>query len=371
MGVGINGARIEPLGDVDLVSPDHVRELVRAQGPCVSVFLPTSRFGPETLSGPMRLRHLLEEAAGELAANGTDEGQATAILAPLQALLQNEPFWQRQSDGLALYSAPGVFAHFRVPMSLPEEASVGPSFRLRPLLSLMSADGVFYVLALSQNSVRLFQATRQTIGEVPLGAVPRSMSEAIPQEEMERHGQAHSTGPTTTQFHGQGSEADYEKAALERYFRAIDHPLTALLGNGDEPLVLACVGYYLPVYKQVSRYKRVWDKAVEGNPERRAVGELHTAAWTLVADHFAEREERHLDRYRTVAGTGRTASGAEEVLAAARDGRVDTLLLGPGTGQADMVVESALAETLRHDGRVVSVSSATDLVDTPAALLRY
>lgn len=371
MGVGINGARIEPLGDVDLVSLEDLRQLVRAQGPCVSLFLPTSRFGPETLSGPARLRHLVSEAAGELAAAGAEGSHTKEVLAPLEDLLSNEPFWQSQSDGLVLYSAPGVFAHFRVPVSMPEEASVGPSFRIRPLLPLLSADGLFYILALSQNSVRLFQATRQTSGEVPLGGVPGSMAEAIPQEEMERHGQAHSTGATTTQFHGQGSEADYEKAALERYFRAVDQPLTTLLGSGDAPLVLACVGYYLPVYRQVSRYPRVWDKAVEGNPERRAVGELHGAAWSLVADHFAEREQRYLDRYRTIAGTGKTASGAEEVLAAARDGRVDTLLIGPGTGVADVTVESALAETIRHDGRVVSVSSATDLVDSPAALLRY
>ncbi len=362
----------EPLGDVDLVTVDAVRELAAVQGPCVSLFLPTSRFGPETLSGPSRLRHLANQAAESLAAAGTGEHEVKAILAPVRALLDNEPFWQHQSDGLALYAAPGSFTHFRVPIALPEEAHVGASFRVRPLLPLISADGLFFLLALAQNSVRLFHATRQTIGELALGAIPGSMEEAIPQEEMERHGQSHSTGRTSVQFHGQGNEADYDKAALERYFRAIDHPLNTRLGHRGEPLVLACVGYYVPIFKEVSRYPQVWVRAVEGNPEERPLAELHDAAWQLVEAHFAEREERYLDRYRQAAGTGRTASGAQEVLGAARDGRVDTLVLGPATGGADEEdVEGAIAETLRHHGRVVSVSTPPGPGDEPAALLRY
>jgi hypothetical protein len=366
------GMSAEPMGDVDLVTVDAVRELAAVQGPCVSVFLPTSRFGPETLSGPSRLRHLVDEAAESLAAGGSSEGEVKKILAPLRALLANELFWQHQSDGLALYSAPGSFAQFRVPIALPEEAFVGTSFRVRPLLPLVSADGLFFVLALAQNSVRLLHATRQSIGELALGSIPGSMDEAIPQEEMERHGQSHSTGRTSVQFHGQGNEADYDKAALERYFRAIDHPLNTRLGHRGEPLVLACVGYYLPIFKEISRYPQVWDRAVEGNPEERPLAELHDAAWSLVSEHFAEREERYLDRYRQAAGTGRTASGAQEVLGAARDGRVDTLILGPATGGADdEAVEGAIAETLRHHGRVVSVSAAPADGDEPAALLRY
>lgn len=363
------GTSTEPLGHVDVLSAEGVRKLVQTPGPCVSLFLPTARFGPATLSGPARLRELVAQAADRLSEQGADQKQAEELLAPVRELMGDEPFWQRQSDGLAVYSAPGHFAHFRVPIAFPEEAAVGEAYRIRPLLPMVSADGVFYILALSQKSVRVFQATRQTVGEMDLPGLPRSLEEAIPQEEMQRYGQAHSTGRTSAAFHGQGNEADYDKAALERYFRAVDAPLTAALGNGTAPLVLACVGYYRPMYTQASRYPHVWQRVVEGNPDGRSAAQLHDAAWPLVSDHFAAREQRYLDRYREQAGTGRTVTGLAEVLAAARDGRVDTLIVEAGADGSNEL-DRAIAETLRHDGTVVSPAEA-DLGGEPAALLRY
>ena len=56
-------------------------------------------------------------------------------------------FWQHQSDGLALYSRPGWWRSFRVPLDLPELAVVGDRFHVSPLLRLLTGDGHFLVLA--------------------------------------------------------------------------------------------------------------------------------------------------------------------------------------------------------------------------------
>jgi hypothetical protein len=361
------------LGDIDVVSSEELQRMARVAGPCVTVLLPSARVGPDTVVGPTRLRHRLQEAAAGLAGAGVEESVATEVLAPLHALEDDAEFWQHQADGLALFAAPGYAARFRLPIEVTEQVVVGESFRLRPLVPLLSADGGLFLLALAQNSVRLFHATRHSIGELRLGDIPSSMAEAIPQEEMARYGQSHSTGQGTTQFHGQGNEADYDKAALERFFRAVDRPLTARLGPRREPLVLACVAYYLPIFSAVSRYPLVWPQAVEGNPEHRSVTELHDAGWSLVESHFAERETLELDRYRAAAGTGLTLADPGEVAAAAREGRVDTLLLpreAPGAAD-EGDVDRAVVETLRHGGRVLEVHEASAM-DTPVgALLRF
>jgi hypothetical protein len=365
------GTGVETLGHVDLLSREELRRLAAASGPCVSIFLPTARFGPETLSGPSRLRGLLAEATTLLAERGVDVRQAEALLAPARSLVGDEPFWQGLSDGLVLFCAAGVSARFRVPVAFTEEVAVGEAFRVRPLLPVSAADGLFHILALAQNSVRVLAANRLTVGELPVPGLPGSMAEAIPQEEMQRYGQSHSVGGNGTKFHGQGNEADYDKVALERYFRAVDGPLVARLGNtnGDVPLVLACVGYYAPLYRHVSRYPAIWPKAVEGNPEELTAARLHDAAWALVEEHFADRGREWLERYHHQMGTGRTASGAADVLAAARDGRVDTLLLDAEAADGSDLDE-ALAAAVRHDGRVVCLP-ATDLGTEPAALLRW
>ncbi|EWT00999.1 hypothetical protein N865_12330 [Intrasporangium oryzae NRRL B-24470] len=362
--------------DVGLLTEGDLLRLSEVEGPCVSVYLPTSVFGPDTRQGPARLRTLLRDVVQRLEDAGLEDRAIGDLLGPIRVLENDPSFWQHQGPGLALFAAPGFSAGFRLPVAIDDRVAVGAAFRLRPLLPLLAPDGAFFVLALAQNGVRLFHGTRDGMDELDLGAIPASMEAAIPQEEMERHGQSHSVGRQNgrgeAQFHGQGNEADYDKAALARWFRAVDDPLVDRLGGRSEPLVLACVGYYLPVYRAASRYPAVWDQAIEGNPEHRTPQELHDAAWALLADHFAEREEHLRDRYREVAGTGRTLSDPGLILTAAREGRVDTLFLDPeaATDSGD-ALDAALAETVRHRGRVVPFGVPSGPDGPAAVLLRY
>jgi hypothetical protein len=372
-------AHTTPWDEIDLASADSLLRLSEVEGPCVTFYLHTSVFGPDTRVGPSRLRTQAREAAEQLAAAGIDHQVAADLLEPLKDLESDPDFWQSQGPALALFTAPTFAAHLRLPVELAEEVAVGPVFRLRPLVPLLSPTSGFLVLALAQNAVRLLHGTREGVREVPLGAIPASMDEAIPQEEMERHGQSHSTGRTGVrgeqQVHGQGNEADYDKAALERYFRAVDEPLVERFGSRRDPLVLASVGYYLPIYRRVSRYPALWDAVVEGNPEHRTSEELHAAAWQLVAADIDRRDQALRDRFQELDGTGRTAREPVEVLVAAQDGRVDTLFVDPATGPdaepaEEAIIDKAIVETVRHRGRCVPIG-VLPVPGRVAALLRF
>lgn len=358
------------LSEIDVISPDAVTALGAAEGPCVSVLMPTYRHGPETLQGPIRLRNLVEHAARELSEAGTPAGDAADLLAPMRALLDDAPFWQHQADGLALFAAPGSMSSFRLPMVLTEEVTVASSFHVVPLIPLLAGDGFFFVLALSQNSVRLFNASRHRIGELDRGPIPASMDEALAHEDPERQLQVRSGGGGTAQFHGHGAGDEVDKAAIERYLRAVDHGVRERIGPSHQPLVLASVGYYLPILQSVSSYPSIVDAVVEGNPEHRSPEDLHAAAWPLVERHFTEQAERDLDRYGAAAGTGTAATATDEVADAARSGRVDTLFVVDGA-PPDERVDRAVLDTLAHGGRIVGVAEPLAADAPTAALLRY
>jgi hypothetical protein len=366
-----NGPRV--LGDVDLLSTDDLRRLAEVEGPCVTLYLPTAPFGPGTRSGPSRLHHLAGQAAGRLEGAGVTPEDAEAILAPVRELADDETFWQHQSEGLALFVARDFFDGFRLPTSLSDQVVVGDAFRLLPLVVHVAADSRFYILALTQNDVRLFEATRDTVSQLDLGGIPASLEDALPEAVAERQRGVHSIGALGKVTHGQGTEADYDKAALERYFRAIDEPLTKRLGTRGRPLVIAGVAYYLPIYRAVSKYPAVWKHAVEGSPERSSAQQLHDAAWPLVAGHFSEAADLELARYREAAGKGRTVSGTDQTLAAALEGKVETLFLDAGHAATsdDAVLEQAVVETLRRSGDIVTVGPAADLPEPAVAVLRY
>ena len=54
----------------------------------------------------------------------------------------------------------------------------GDRFHLKPLLPLLTGDGRFYVLAVSQNAVRLLQGTRHSIHEIRPELMPKSFADA-------------------------------------------------------------------------------------------------------------------------------------------------------------------------------------------------
>lgn len=359
------------LSQIDPISPEDVAVLGSVEGPCVSFFMPTHRHGPETRQGPIRLRNLVEQAASELVDGGSPTSEVADLLSPVRALLDDPPFWQGQSDGLAVFAARGSFSSFRLPLPFLEQVVVATSFHVSPLVPLLSGDGLFTVLALSQSSVRLFEATRHRIDELDRGTIPGSMDDALAHEDPERQLQVRSGGGGTAQFHGHGAGGEVEKAALERFIRAVDRGLSQRTGLTARPLVLASVGYYLPILQAVSRHPAIVDAVVEGNPDHRSPEELHAAAWPLVEHRFAEAIDDHLDRLRAAVGTGRAAQSTDEVAAAAMAGRIDTLFVVDGTPAGDSGIDRAILHTLARDGQVVGLSER-DLPGSPvAALLRY
>jgi hypothetical protein len=157
---------------VDVVRRTDLQRLaVGRHGPCVSVFLPTHRAGREVEQAPIRLKNLLRQATDALTFDGVRAPETDRLLAPLRRLLDDRLFWQYQSDGLALFSRPGWWRSFRVPLDLPELAVVDDRFHvtpLLPLLPLLAGDGHFFVLALSQNQIRLLEGTPDRMEEVDL-----------------------------------------------------------------------------------------------------------------------------------------------------------------------------------------------------------
>ena len=125
------------------------------------MFLPAHRVSPESGQDRIRLKNLLNEAEERLVAGGLRPPAARDVLQPGRELLQADPFWSYQSDGLALFLAPGWSRVFRLPLDLPELLVVADRFHVKPLLPLLANDYRFYVLALSQNEVRLLEGTRR------------------------------------------------------------------------------------------------------------------------------------------------------------------------------------------------------------------
>jgi len=364
------------------------------RGPCVSVFMPMHRSGPETQQDLIRFKNLLRGAEERLMTRGIPAPEARELLEPAQKLLQGDLFHQHQSDGLAMFLSPEVCRTFMLPFVFKECVIVTDRFHIRPLLPLLSGDGRYYILALSQNKVRLLQGTHYSVNEVSLADVPKNLAETLRDDDSWKELQMHSgTSGGQAKFSSvtHGSEVD-SKENIKRYFRRIDKGLHELVKDERVPLMLAGVDYLHPIYKEVNTYSHLMEAGVGGNPERLSAQELHAQAWTVVRPYFQKAQDEAVNQYKQFINSGRASNRVRKIIPAAYHGRIELLFVVPdfqqwGTfdpstdelhlhkkeraGDEDLLEFTAI-QTLLNGGTVYVVEPGT-MPDTgsSAAVFRY
>jgi hypothetical protein len=317
---------------VDVIRRTDLQRLALGRrGPCVSVFLPTHRAGREVEQAPIRLKNLLRQATDALKFDGVRAPEIDRLVAPVRRLLDDGLFWQYQSDGLALFSRPGWWRCFRVPLDLPELAVVDDRFHVTPLLPLLAGDGHFFVLALSHNQIRLLEGTRDRVEEVDLPGVPLGVRDALQGEEVQKQLQlyvADRGGPGAGGiYHGQGHPGEGQAERVLRYFRKVDRGLREVLAGAHAPMVLAAVEHLSPIYRKANTYPQLINEVLAGSPEGLSPQELHARAWPIVKPLFLRAQREAAARYDRLAGTGLTSQDPQEIVRAAEDGRIETLFV--------------------------------------------
>ena len=277
---------------IDFISTDDLRNLVEeTEQYCVSVYLPTHSSGKETTQDPIRLKNLLNDARVELETLGMGRRDVDRLLSGADALRDDVEFWTTMELGLAVFITPDRTRTYRLPQPAVELAVVAEHFHLKPLLSSVTTDDEFHLLAVSQNQVRLLHGNRFTATELPLGEIPASLDEALALDDRESQLQSHGGGRTEggaviAVFHGQGAGKDIDKSDLERFLTAVDQGFREAVGSSTAPLVLAGAESLVGHYRKHSGYPHIVDGDIRGNPERMSTDELHKQAWPLVEPTF-------------------------------------------------------------------------------------
>ena len=361
--------------EVDRITTADLTELGTASGPAVSIFLPTARGGAEVRENPIRAKALIKEAEARLRANGAAQETADEILAPLVALLEDDMYWQQLADGLALYACQGLWRAYRVTTDFPEVVHVGERFAVRPIVPAALGDGGFLLLALSQNKVRLFEATSATIRERALGTIPASMDDADGESRPPAQHQQSFAAGGGGMVHSHGTGAEVGDVQLEKFLRQVADGLDRETGPTERrPLVLASVREYHSALRDHLSYGHLVDDVVAGNPDDSAPGALQETAWPVVEPVLRARAEDAAERFGDAIGAGRSiAGGGTDLLHAAREGRVDTLLLTRGRCAADRGpddLDAAIGHALDTSASVVVVDALPQDV-SEGAVLRF
>jgi DNA-binding response OmpR family regulator len=326
-----------PFSEFSVFSVEDLRDLISAgEAPSVSIYMPTSSAGPETQQNPIRLKNLITEAENRLIDLGVRTREVQGLLGGLhQQVTTGGVFRESRDPGLAIFVCPGFARFHRLPLHFDELVVTGDRFHVKPLLPLLTGDGHYFVLAISQNEIRLLRGTRDTVTEVELEDVPRGLAETLKFDVAERQLQhrmagAPHTGRQPAVFHGHGGLKDVSRSNLTRYFHQVDDGLQKILRGERAPLVLAGVDYVRSAYAEISDYPGLAEDGINGSPDEVDPTELHAAAWEIVRPHFARIREEASARYKELVQTGKASDGIEAIVPAAFHGGVDTLFVAVG-----------------------------------------
>lgn len=412
---------------MEIISRKEFEKLANFRGEnCVSIYIPTHRAGKEVNNGKdaILFKNQLQKVKNTLIDRGMQEKKVREFLSPAYKLHEDTNFWHKQLEGLAVFIGEDHFSYYRVPLSFDEFCSVTTTFNLLPLVPLFSDDGLYYVLAVSQDKVRLFEATRFYINELDTGdTLQQGLIEVLKYYDFGKEiynksssqGGGNMTpgkgsavqgggGPNPSgarggaNFHGQGdTKSDQDRPLIIEYFRNLNEGLKHYIHSDRVPVVLAAVDYLHQMYKEASngfQYK-IMDEGLVGNYDTVNAKELHKQSWEIVEGYFKQERERSRKAYNDLAGTGRTSYNINEIVPAALNGRIDSLFVADGShtwgrfhpenqdveihedfqyGDDDLVGRSAVA-TILNSGHtfVVDKNELPDkTVDTEmVAVLRY
>jgi hypothetical protein len=298
--------------------------------------MPVRKTGGEGRQNPIRLKNLIAKAAGQLSLAGVSSSDAKDMLRPVEDLLSNEIFFEQQNKSFVAFLSRDFFESYVLKFDVEEEVVVGTHCFVKPILSLLEKDNEFYVLAVSKKQIRVLRCDSLNYQELEIEGIPKDLQDAIRFNDPERVLQYHTSASnvpgsrTATIFHGHGVGIDDEKDDILEYFRQIDKGIHSLLKEKKAPLILACVDYFHPLYKKMNSYSNLIDDGISGNAELLTNHEIYDQARDLLKPYFQRPLVDALVRYDQLGGTDRVSRNIENILSAARSGRVWNLFLQKG-----------------------------------------
>ncbi|TVQ74518.1 MAG: hypothetical protein EA363_01600 [Balneolaceae bacterium] len=299
-----------------MVTEKMIKKLIRKNGQRkVTMTMPTEKIGESRQQNPIRFKNLLSHASGQLMQRGMKEHEAATYLQPARELLGQPLFWSNMEHGMVVYIADDYFEVFKLPYEIKEMVYVNRNFRITPLLPMISTNGTFCVLAISQENVRLLRCTRTSEVDITPEDIPVTITgwlDELPQPHVQFHTGTEGEG---AKFFGHGSSEEDRKEILEQYFRDVEKGVTQAVKQINDPLLLAGLKTNLPLYKKVNNYNRVLENALERNPDDLTDAQLRDHGWDLIRDYFLEDLYQSVDVFQD-SPSERISSDPSEIITA-------------------------------------------------------
>jgi len=312
-----------------IFTKNKFEELAQERGEyCISIYIPTTRSGNNKESS-IRLKNQLNKIETELSENlGLKPKEIEEYLKPIVDLLNDSNIWRHMSDTLIVFRSKDNFYYTTLTTDTHEFSMVSDRYYLLPLLSMFNNNSSFFLLTLSLNNNKLFEATQNEISEIVTDDIlPKSIKESVGKDFEQKSLQFRTgqTGEGRGMFHGKGEGKDDKNKEAIKYLTDVSNGLDEILTGYNVPLVVAAVDNIFSMFKEVSSYKNISSEFVAGNPEEEDIFLIHEKACDILVPYFNKARNENKKRYQE--NSKNTLSDLKEVIKASYAGTIDTLFV--------------------------------------------
>lgn len=340
---------------------------------CVSVYMPVKE--KDAKKSRQHLKNLMFEAEKKLHRLNVAPFKIDKMLGPIEMLLTNSGFWENRTEGFVVFFTLESFAWYSLQYEFEELVVVTDRFHLKPLLRNTSENGRFYLLALSENQIRLFEASELGINDVYVKGLPKNLGPAVNSAEKD---------PSPAE--------DAKTKHLAELFRRVDKAITDYLKDERAPLILAGAEELHPIYHGANNYPHLINVGINGSSDKLTNKQLLKRSLTVTRPVFRRKREQALEIFREKIGTRLASNNLKKIFTAARAGRIETLFVPVGKhkwgnfdpqtdrlevhgrakpGDKDLLCVAS-SRTLRNGGEVFVVRPEEMPADSSiAAVFRY
>lgn len=284
---------------------------------CVTIYLKTTPLTQETSASRIELGNLIREAKQQLEAANFDKRRLETLVDQLQDVVDDEEFWRFQANSLAIFATPDTVRTFRLANDLVSMVQVADRFHLKPLFRSVTFPHSAFILALSENAVRLVEVHADmpaTTVNVP--DLPKDAASALKVSTLNNRS-----------FSGRVYGAEGQNVRFQQYVRQVNAALRPILAGRETPLILAATGRLASVFPQINSYPHLVEETITDSPDRLSDGELAQRARTILDNLYAKEVEEVRGQFEQRAADRRAITDISDAARAATFGAIDTLLV--------------------------------------------
>lgn len=150
----------------------------------------------------------------------------------------------------------------------------------------------FFVLILSKKNAKFFRGDMSGLHHVDISELPNGINDVVHLEnkdDQKLYRTGSSGGGAGSNYHGMGSGTPDDKENISMYLKEVDKTLwQSGLNKSKVPLVLGGVDYVVAIYKDISQYKHIAEKALSGSMENADPKTIYQKAKEIVSPVTAE-----------------------------------------------------------------------------------